>query len=545
MNEKTIKPTKLTGEMLSPGLARGPLFVHHTLEHLNEFYDITEHDIPRETRRLERALERISRELGVLARRIESEIDSQMSEVFEAHQTMLADEGLRDELKKEIEQELTSAGSAVRAVFRRWERRFNAMEASVAQRKAEDMQDLAHRLIRTLAGVHAHELEKMPAGAVLVAPRLLPSDTIFLARQSAAAALLREGGSGSHAALFVRESGLPCITKIADLPDAEQNGTDALVNATEGTVILCPTDEQIRDYETALAARRDARRNALADARQPATTRDGTRITVLANIGSRRDTEAAVANGAEGIGLYRIENVYLGRQSPPTRRELGDELRQALEPARHLPVCVRLLDMGADKPMPFLSQPVESNPALGRRGYRQLREYPDLLDTQLNALLDLTHDFNLSLLVPMITLPSDMQEVRELLLERCRETGMENIPPLGAMIETPAAALCAAEIAKYADFLSFGTNDLTQYTFAADRENAAVDRYFDDTHPAILRLIQLACRDAADKPLSICGELAGRIAMIEPLLRCGIRTLSVAPPLLPEVKQTIRDITFD
>ena len=237
-------------------------------------------------------------------------------------------------------------------------------------------------------------------------------------------------------------------------------------------------------------------------------------------------------NGAEGVGLYRMERVYLGRVVPPSIDELLTEMRHTLEAARGRTVCVRLLDIGADKPLPFMRFLAETNPSLGRRGIRLLREYPELLGAHLRAVLELAREFDISVLVPMVTLPDDVAVVKEYLEQLGSELQLSSLPRLGAMIETPAAALSAREIAKHVDFLSFGTNDLTQYAFAADRENAA---------DAIFRLLRITHDDVPDIPLSICGELAGRPEHIPKLLHCGIRTFSIVPPLIPTIKEAIRN----
>ena len=276
-------------------------------------------------------------------------------------------------------------------------------------------------------------------------------------------------------------------------------------------------------------------------ARGPAVTKDGVTISVLANVGCSDDTKKAMLNGAEGVGLYRLEQAYLGRVEPPDTDELVSEMRQTLDPAKGSPVYVRLLDVGSDKPLPFAGFLAESNPSLGRRGIRFLREYPELLKTQLRAVLELASEFDARILVPMVTLPDDVSVVREQLAQLCTRLRITSPPKLGAMIETPAAALAAQEIVKHADFLSFGTNDLTQFVFAADRENAAVERYYRDASEVIFRLLQLTHDDVPDVPLSLCGELAGRPEHISSLLQCGIRTFSIAAPLIPIVKETIRN----
>lgn len=439
---------------------------------------------------------------------------------------------------------LVSAGSAVKTVFLRWEKRFMMMESQIARSKSDDLRDLEIRLRNALAGITIHPLEEIPYGCVLAISRLLPSDTVFLIGRSTAAVLLEYGNIGSHAALFAREIGLPCISGIANLQTTVPEGAFALVDADAGVVTIDPGEEQIAAFRIKVDENEHAVTQARAEALAPAVTLDGVRITVLANVGGEEDTSNAIANGAEGVGLYRMERTYLGRIVPPGTDELLYEMRQTLEPAKGRVVCVRLLDVGADKPMPYLKFMTESNPSLGRRGIRLLREYPELLTTHLRAVLELSREFDVSVLVPMVTLRDDVAVVRDNLTQLGSQLSISSLPKLGAMIETPAAALSARTLAKHVDFFSFGTNDLTQYAFAADRENAAVEHYFNEASDVIFRMLRIVHDDVPQMPLSICGELGGRREHIPQLLRCGITTFSVAPPLVPMVKETIRKTLY-
>ena len=531
----------LSGKTLSPGLGSGTTFVYRdVLARFDEFYDIGHSQVEEELKRYREALARISNELDTLAARVSKEIDAELSNIFQAHISMVQDASLNADVENAIRVGQVSAGTAVRTVFHRWERRFRSMEAEIARQKADDMSDLARRLVSSLAGIRVHPLEDLPRGSVLVANRLLPSDTIFLARREASAAVLEAGGPGSHAALFAHEVGLPCVTGLPGVVDTVLPGQLALVDADAGEVIINPNQQQEQAFQAKYRQREHTASEARTHAHQPAVTRDGKQIAVLANVGRLEDTQQALENGADGIGLYRIEQIYLGRQEPPDAAALLEEMRKTLQPARGLSVCVRLLDVGADKSLPFMDGPQETNPSLGRRGIRFLQDYPELLETQLEALLQLSSDFDLRILVPMVTLPCDMQFVKQRAIESAIRAKTSAAPKLGAMIETPAAALAAASIVQYADFLSFGTNDLTQYTFAADRENAAVEAYFDDTHDVIFRLLRTVREDVPQIPLSVCGELAGRPDCASRILECGITSLSVAPPSIPTVKEAIR-----
>lgn len=539
MSEKDLTLI-IHGTPLSPGLAQGLIHVHRgLLGPIDAPVDIEQNNVTDEFSRLDVATARISDDLFTLAARVEQEIDSRLAEVFGTHQLMLHDASLREELRKEIVDNLVNASTAVKTVFLRWEKRFLLMESQIARDKGDDMRDISIRLRNALAGITMHPLEEIPDGCVLATSRLLPSDTVFLAGRSVSAVLLEYGSTGSHAALFAREMGLPCISGFPHLLTTVPNGALALVDADTGMVTISPrqkqqvifrkkVDDKARDYKLARSR-----------AMSPAVTKDGVMISVLANVSCSDDTEKAMSNGADGVGLYRLEQAYLGRVVPPNTDELLNEMRLTLDAAKGCTVYVRLLDIGSDKPLPFIGFLAETNPSLGRRGIRFLREYPELLKTQLQAVLELAREFEVRVLVPMVTLPDDVAVVKNYLTQLCSQLRISTPPRLGAMIETPAAALAAQELVKHADFLSFGTNDLTQYAFAADRENAAVEGYYKDASDVIFRLLRITHDDVPDIPLSLCGELAGRPEHIPRLLQCGIRTFSVAAPLIPIIKETI------
>jgi len=530
------------GTPISPGLAEGIIHVHRSLlGPIDVPEDIEQNNVEEELWRLDDATKRISDDLLALATRVEKEIDSRLASVFGAHQLILDDSSLKKELRKEIADNLVSASSAVKTVFLRWEKRFLLMESQIARDKGDDIRDISIRLRNALAGITVHPLDEIPHGSILTTSRLLPSDTVFLASRSTSAILLEYGSAGSHAALFTREMGLPCISGLPNLLTTMPDGALALVDADTGTVTIRPQEKQKVVFRKNVDDKMHAHQLARERALNPAVTKDDVTISVLANVGCNDDTEKAMLNGADGVGLYRMERAYIGCVVPPNTDELLNEMRQTLEAAKGRTVCVRLLDIGADKPLPFMRFLAETNPSLGRRGIRLLREYPELLKTHLRAVLELAKEFDVRVLVPMVTLPDDVAAVKEYLTQLGSELQMSSLPKLGAMIETPAAALSAREIAKHVDFLSFGTNDLTQYAFAADRENAAVERYFNDAADVIFRLLRMTHDDVPDVPLSVCGELAGRPEHIPRLLQCGIRTFSIAPPLVPIIKEAIRN----
>ncbi|HYQ71155.1 MAG TPA: phosphoenolpyruvate-utilizing N-terminal domain-containing protein, partial [Gammaproteobacteria bacterium] len=352
MSEKGLTVT-LQGTPISPGLAQGLVHVHHgLLGPIDVPVDIENNDVNEEFSRLDSATTRISDDLFTLAARVETEIDSRLAEVFGSHQLMLNDSSLREELRKEIVDNLVNASTAVKTVFLRWEKRFLLMESQIARDKGDDMRDISIRLRNALAGITVNPLEEIPDGCVLATTRLLPSDTVFLAGRSTAAVLLEYGSTGSHAALFAREMGLPCISGFPCLLTTIPHGALALVDADAGIVMLRPRENQKVIFRKKVTDKAQKYELARSHALSPAITKDSVTISVLANVGCSDDTEKALLNGAEGVGLYRLEQAYLGRVVPPGTDELVAGMRQTLAAARGCPVYVRLLDIGSDKPLP-------------------------------------------------------------------------------------------------------------------------------------------------------------------------------------------------
>jgi phosphoenolpyruvate-protein phosphotransferase len=532
---------RIAGRILAPGLVIGGAFVYREpTEAHAEPDDIERHQIAEELRRLDRAMGTVREDLRVSAHRIEADTDAKLAAIFQAHEAMLQDPSLQQEIRAAVEGELISAAQALARVFRRWERKFREMAQPAQQQTAEDLADLRRRLLREMTGVKTTALEKMPSGRVLVARRLLPSDTVALPRRAVTGIVLEFGGPGSHAALLAEALGIPTVAQIPNAREIIADDDVLIVDGFRGEIVVNPDAATHTRYTEEIegAQARSAELKRLA--RQPACTRDGTKIAVLANVGCREDVSTAVENAADGVGLYRLEQFYLSRKTPPTAVELLADLREMFAPLQGKPITVRLLDLGGDKPLPFLKLPPEDNPFLGRRGVRLLLRYPDLLDTQLQALWQFAREHDVRILVPMVTLAEEMAQVRTRFAAVAKDAGQNAPPPLGAMIETPAAALSVADIVAYADFLSIGTNDLTQYTMAAGRENPLVSEYFREDHPAVLRLVRIVVEEAGRVPVAVCGELARQFDAVPTLLKLGIRSLSVAPPLVPGVKEAVR-----
>lgn len=531
----------LTGKGVSPGLANGKAFVYRDiLQRGTELHEIDDIQVPEEQDRIEKAVDDVRQSLAIDVQHIEAKLGKQSADIFRAQQAILCSPSVIEELEKILEAERISAEEVVKTVFRRIARRFREMSNETHRERGDDIDDLSRRLLLSLAGIHAHSLENLPADTVLIARRLLPSDTVFLSRGSTVAVLAEFAGPAAHAALLARELGIPCVGGIAELLSTIHTGDVVLVDGTRGTAIINPDARALQRHEHALDLGRQRKQAAMQGNRATSmVTSDGIEVSVMANVRSREDVELAMNQGAAGIGLFRTEPFFLSTKHFPSDKIFADFLFESLEPARGKRIDVRLLDIGADKNPVYLHLPSEPDPFLGRRGVRLLLDYPDLLEAQLRAMLDVSQEFPVGVLIPMVTTERDVVQVAQRFRRLGEEMGIRHLPRLGAMIETPAAALSVTSLRKHVDFFSIGSNDLTQYTMAAGRENPMVTEYFLDDHPVILRLIELIVREADETPVSLCGELAGRPDTIPNLLRAGIRSLSVSASLIPDIKHAI------
>jgi phosphoenolpyruvate-protein phosphotransferase len=534
---------RLSGRSIAPGLGMGRAWVvGDVLKYSGEASAIDRDDVDDELARLTKAFERTLAELDNYAERIEAEFDSALGGVFRAHSAMLRDLLALGEFERELRVSLMPAEAVVRRVVQQWYQKFEALESQTFRQRAEDLLDLGRNIIRRLRKEEEADIKSIPPNSILVVERLLPSDVVLLPKSNVTAVIVESLGQGSHAALLAREKGIPTITGISGILSRIASGTELLVDGFGGTLVIAPEtatrddfQERVEKWQVTLARCKGA-------CRDPARSLDGQLISVEANIGIDDDVDLALDNGADGVGLLRIEQLYFARKMPPTEDELFGELKRLIAPLGNRPVTIRLLDIGGDKPLPYLRLSPTLNPALGRRGVRFLLDYSQLVRTQLGALLRLAEEHLLRVLVPMITLEDDIRRMRETFDVLSAERGVTNPPQFGAMIETPAAALAIPALLKHADFFCVGTNDLTQYTLAAARDDASVDDYYLDSHESVIRLLRIILTDAQQRPVTLCGELAGREAWVPRLLRMGFRTLSVAPAVIPATKATIRNV---
>ena len=462
--------------------------------------------------------------------------------VFEAHEQFLDDPQLADEIEAAIAAG-TPAEHAVADAFGDHIEQFEAMDGRMAER-ADDLREVRDRLLRALLGVESADLSTVPDGTVLLADRLTPGDTVQLDPEAVEGIVTVTGGRTAHAAIIARSLSIPAVVGVGEALGVVTDGTELLVDGDRGEVVVDPGPNHRKADSTVDTEPVPER----------VTTADGRPIEVAANVGSPTELAPADDRGADGVGLFRTEFLFLDREEPPDEAEQYEAITAALRAFPDDRVVVRTPDVGGDKQVPYLDLPTESNPFLGQRGVRlSLGPHADLFETHLRALLraGAIDDGQLAVMLPMVARVEEVVAARERIDAVAATLADEGVdyarPELGAMVETPAATYIADALADRLEFLSLGTNDLTQYVMAADRENDAVADLQDPLHPAVLRAIDRTTTAAheGDAWVGMCGEMAGDPALTELLVGLGLDELSMSAVTVPAVKQAVRGIDGD
>lgn len=527
----------ITGVCAVPGLALGPAFRFRPAD-VAVAEDGDGAEVERE--RLERARAAVMHALGAAARG-----GGAAASIASAHRVLIEDV----ELLAAAEASLTAGRSAGFAWRRALRDRADALRATGNQlliERVDDLLDLEQQVLAAMAGGTSAG-PSYPAGAVLLADEMLPSQLVHLASCRPAAICIARGGPTSHAAVMAAAAGVPMLVAMGAGIDGIADGTCLLVDTAAGMLEVDPASDVLRAARARIAAADARHSEELAAATEICRTRDGARIEVFANLGSVAQAEEAVVAGAEGCGLLRTEFLFLDRQEPPSEAEQRMAYQAIADTLGDRPLIVRTLDVGGDKPIAYLPIPPEENPALGLRGVRASLWRTDLLEVQLRAILKVRPIGRCRIMVPMIVAPAELQKVRALVDRLAAELGLDRRVELGIMVETPAAAMLADQLAAEADFFSIGSNDLTQYTLAMDRGNPLVAAQVDAFHPAVLRLIRQAALGAAvhGRPIGTCGGLASDPLGAVLLVGLGVTELSVAPSAIPAVKAALRRRTIE
>jgi phosphotransferase system enzyme I (PtsI) len=502
--------------------------------------DVDAADPETELERFEDARATAREELEAERERTAGRVGEEEAAVFDAHLQFLDDPQITGGVEDAVE-DGASAEAGVDRAFGDAIAQFEGMEGMMAER-ADDMRDIRDRLLRILAGGERIDLAKLPEGTVLLAERLTPSDTAQLDPDRVAGFATATGGRTSHAAIFARSLGIPAVVGVGDALESIEEGATVAVDAENDAVVVDP-NEETRERVT---AERDVEIR-----EERVATADGVDVEIAANLGTSAELEGAAAQGADGIGLYRTEFLFLDRQSPPDEDEQVETYVEALDAFPEGRVVVRTLDVGGDKPVPYLDLPEEENPFLGERGIRRsLGADADLFETQLRALLRAAAatEATLSVMFPLVATVEELDEALELVDSVAADLDEEGVeyarPELGVMVETPAAALRADEFAARVEFLSVGTNDLAQYVMAAARENDAVAHLHDPRHPPVLRAVARAVEAAHENDawIGMCGEMAGNPDLTKLLIGLGLDELSMSAVTIPQVKAEVEEI---
>jgi multiphosphoryl transfer protein len=535
----------LAGLPGAPGIVSGP--ARHLRMAEPEIPADSAADPEQEWEALLAALDDIRGEIRAARESVAARAGDYSAAIFDAHLLFLDDEALLEPARRAIFEEGRNAAEAWHAAAEAVAAAYRTLDDDYLRARADDLTGVARQVVAALTGAEAGPALSSPG--IVVAEDLTPADTAGLDRELARGIVTAVGSPTSHSAILARSLGIPAAVGVGATLLEVREGTELLLDGDAGAVYVEPTAELVAEYARRSAERDEEAREARALAAEPAVTRDGQAVEVVANIGAPEDVQAALANGAEGVGLLRTEFLFLERQSMPGEDEQYEVYSRIAEALEGRPLVLRTLDIGADKPLPYVPAQPEANPFLGVRGIRLTLERPELLETQLRAALRTAAEHPLKLMFPMVTTLEEYRLARAA-LERTRdelERAGSAVPgklEVGIMVEVPATALAVETFAPEVDFFSLGTNDLTQYTMAAERGNASVAGLADGLHPAVLRLIRLVAEAASrhKRWVGVCGELASDPVAVPLLVGLGVTELSANVPAIPAVKQAVRSV---
>jgi multiphosphoryl transfer protein len=510
-------------------------------------------DTRKERERLRRAIEAAKAELARDEMSIRQSLGQEEAEIFRAQALVLEDPELLEASEKSIGDRHQNAAVAWQRSYQAAAAAYQGLSDEYLRQRAADVEDIGHRVLEAL-GIQRRQVPRLPAPGILVAEDLTPAEAAGLSRESVLGVICLQGGRTSHAAILLRARGIPAIAKAKPVFDREgvspANGTTtAAFDGESGKLWLNPSVEELQQLQSQKEAREQETARVARRSHEPAITTDGQTIEIFANLGHAAEAADALESGAEGVGLFRTEFLFLNRSGIPDEEEQFALLRALQETMGQRPVVIRTLDIGGDKPVPALNLPTEANPFLGVRAIRLCLERRELLRTHLRAILRAAHGGNFRIMFPMITDQHELREAKRELegvhaaLESEKKTHAWPIP-LGIMIEVPSAGFLIEQLARSVDFFSIGTNDLTQYMLAADRGNPDLAQFHDALHPAVLRLISTITISAHEqgRQVGVCGEAASDPMAASLFIGLGVDELSLAPALIPKIKESIRGI---
>ena len=542
-SETNISGKKFSGKTVYNGITMGKVMV---LQKDQEQIRRTRiEDSEHECGRVQGAVNASKQQLAALYDKAVKEVGESSAAIFEVHQMMLEDEDYLDAIYHIIRTEMVNAEYAVAITGDNFAAMFAGMEDEYMQARAADVKDISARVVRNLSGQGGVDFSAMEP-SIIVADDLTPSETVQMDKKKILAFVTVHGSTNSHTAILARMMNIPALIGVKMDLSMIQTGMTAIVDGAAGEVIFEPTEFQCGEAEKKIQNEREKLRLLQELKGKKNETSDGRTINIYANIGSVSDVGYVLENDAGGIGLFRSEFLYLGRDDFPSEEEQFQAYKQVVQMMGQKKVIIRTLDIGADKQADYFALGKEDNPALGYRAIRICLKQPEIFKTQLRALLRAAAYGNLSIMYPMIISAEEITQiyaiVKEVDEEQTQAQIPHRVPEQGIMVETPAAVMVSDELAKLVDFFSIGTNDLTQYTLAIDRQNQRLEDFYNPHHKAILRMIQMVVDNAhkCGKWAGICGELGADTALTQTFVDMGVDELSVAPPMVLKVREKVR-----
>lgn len=532
------------GRSVFGGIAIGRIKIYNKSE--QQVKRIHIEDTKQEKQRYSNAVNKATEQLQALYDKALKEVGEANAAIFEMHQIMLADDDYRESVENIIESQQVNAEYAVAQTGDNYSAMFAAMEDEYMRGRAADVKDISERLINILNGVDASDvISEEPV--IIVAEDLAPSETVQMDKDKILSFVSIKGSVNSHTAILARTMGIPALIGTPLKLDDSIDGEMAIVDGNRGLFYIAPDNEKLEYYRKEQKEQLEKKELLLLLKGKEDITLDGRKVKLYANIGNANDVMAVKANDAAGIGLFRSEFIYLGKEDYPTEEEQFNIYKAVAENMAGRPVIIRTLDIGADKQCDYFNMDKEDNPALGLRAIRICLTRTDIFKTQLRALYRASAYGNINIMYPMIANMWEIDRIKELENEVKAELRQQGIdigsPKTGIMIETPAAVMISDELAKKVDFFSIGTNDLTQYTLAVDRQNSRLDAFFDPHHPAVLKMIKMVVDNAHSAGIwaGICGELGADMSLIKEFLKMGVDELSVSPGRILPIRQIILD----
>lgn len=533
------------GKSVYKGIVMGPVAVLKKNDYQVKRARIE--DPEAEVKRVKEAVEVSKKQLGRLYDKAVREVGEASAAIFEVHQMMLEDEDYLESMENMIRIELVNAEYAVAATGDNFAEMFAAMDDEYMKARSADVKDISERLVRNLSGEGDNDLSSMEP-SIIVADDLSPSETVQMDKEKILAFVTVHGSTNSHTAILARMMNIPALIGVPMDLNSLKTGMTAVVDGFSGQVIFEPEEDVQKETEKRMQEEAEKQKLLEELKGKENITPDGRKINIYANIGSVGDLGYVMENDAGGIGLFRSEFLYLGRNDFPTEEEQFQAYKQAVQTMAGKKVIIRTLDIGADKQVEYFNLGKEENPALGYRAIRICLKQPEIFKAQLRALFRAAVYGNLSVMYPMITSTEEVEKIYAIVAEVEEELKKQEvqykIPEQGIMIETPAAVMISDRLAEMVDFFSIGTNDLTQYTLAIDRQNEQLDDFYNPHHEAVLRMIRMVVENAhkCGKWAGICGELGADLTLTEQFVRMGVDELSVAPSMILKLRKIVREM---